>query len=186
MSPLLRNAERFGRPGPSTGSYRWRMFEHMRNYERPLGRIASWLRPGGALFVHLFCHRRYCYFFEDDGRNDWMARNSFTGGMMPSVDRPFIGDILAQHPCLCVPRFADGVRPRGCPGSIIKVQRLRFDPGRAVCRQVVILQPPITPGLPSATPVSAAASARSLEGSCSAGACASATADRPRSRTACT
>ena len=25
------------------------MFEHMRNYERLLGRIASWLRPGGAL-----------------------------------------------------------------------------------------------------------------------------------------
>ena len=58
--------------------------------------------------------------------------------------RPFIGDILAQRPCLCAPRIADGVRPRGCPGSVIEVQRLRPESGRAVCRQMVILQPPIT------------------------------------------
>ena len=57
--------------------------------------------------------------------------------------RPFIGDILAQRRCLCAPRIADGVRPRGCPGSVIEVQRLRFQSGRAVCCQVVILQPPI-------------------------------------------
>ena len=62
------------------------MFEHMRNYERLLGRIASWLGPRGALFAHVFCHRRYSYFFEADGGTDWMARYFFTGGMMPSAD----------------------------------------------------------------------------------------------------
>ena len=62
------------------------MFEHMRNLEALLGRIASWLRPDGRLFVHVFRHRSYAYFFEVDNDNDWMARYFFTGGYMPSDD----------------------------------------------------------------------------------------------------
>lgn len=61
------------------------MFEHMRNYEQLLRRIAGWLRPGGALFVHVFAHRRHAYPFENAGRSDWMAREFFTGGLMPSA-----------------------------------------------------------------------------------------------------
>ena len=61
------------------------MFEHMRNYELLLARIAAWLRPGGALFVHVFAHHRYAYPFEDAGGSDWMAREFFTGGLMPSA-----------------------------------------------------------------------------------------------------
>jgi cyclopropane-fatty-acyl-phospholipid synthase len=57
----------------------------MRNYELLLRRIAGWLRPDGALFVHVFAHRRHAYPFEDAGRADWMAREFFTGGLMPST-----------------------------------------------------------------------------------------------------
>lgn len=62
------------------------MFEHMRNYERLLGNIAAWLRPGGKLFVHIFCHRELMYPFETDGDDNWMGRYFFTGGLMPAAD----------------------------------------------------------------------------------------------------
>ena len=60
------------------------MFEHMRNYEVLLSRIARWLEPDGRLFVHVFVHRQYAYPYDDRGPGDWMARHFFTGGQMPS------------------------------------------------------------------------------------------------------
>lgn len=76
---------------PKPGSYdrvvSIEMFEHMRNYRELMRRIASWLKPGGKLFVHLFCHKDTAYPYLDSGApEDWMTRHFFAGGMMPSDD----------------------------------------------------------------------------------------------------
>ena len=60
------------------------MFEHMRNWPRLLARVASWMRPDARFFLHVFSHRDVAYPFAAAGETDWMARNFFTGGLMPS------------------------------------------------------------------------------------------------------
>ncbi|MEN9022383.1 MAG: cyclopropane-fatty-acyl-phospholipid synthase family protein [Verrucomicrobiales bacterium] len=62
------------------------MFEHMKNYAELLRRIATWIVPGGQLFVHIFTHRVAAYHYEIESEDDWMAKYFFTGGQMPSHD----------------------------------------------------------------------------------------------------
>jgi cyclopropane-fatty-acyl-phospholipid synthase len=77
------------------------MFEHMRNWPDLFGRVRRWLIPGGRFFLHVFVHRATPYLFEDRGPADWMSRQFFTGGMMPSDGLP----LACQDHLACVARW---------------------------------------------------------------------------------
>ncbi|MFY9255771.1 MAG: class I SAM-dependent methyltransferase [Fuerstiella sp.] len=62
------------------------MFEHVRNHGKLMERIAGWLKANGKLFVHIFCHDRETYLFEDQEASNWMTRHFFSGGIMPGRD----------------------------------------------------------------------------------------------------
>ena len=62
------------------------MFEHMKNYQRLLRRIAALLKPEGKLFVHVFSHREFTWEYDADDPAQWMAQTFFSGGTMPSDD----------------------------------------------------------------------------------------------------
>lgn len=64
------------------------MFEHMRNWPRLYDNINRWLKDDGLFFKHIFVNRSVPYLFLDKDEDDWMSRNFFSGGMMPSDDLP--------------------------------------------------------------------------------------------------
>jgi cyclopropane-fatty-acyl-phospholipid synthase len=76
----------FDAPGTFDRVVSVEMFEHMRNWQALLARIARWLTADGRLFLHIFTHRRYAYPYEVRHGSDWMAAHFFRGGIMPSDD----------------------------------------------------------------------------------------------------
>ncbi len=65
------------------------MFEHMSNWRELLARARSWLKPDGALFLHVFTSKQHSYRFNHAAdADDWIGKYFFTGGIMPAQDLP--------------------------------------------------------------------------------------------------
>lgn len=60
------------------------MLEHMKNYQKLLQRVATWMKPEALLFIHIFAHKEFAYHFEVRGDDDWLSKYFFTGGTMPA------------------------------------------------------------------------------------------------------
>ena len=63
------------------------MMEHVKNYQLLLRRVASWMRPGGLMFVHIFTHAHTPFHYVR-GRGQDAHRGGGVGCKAPS------------HPCL--------------------------------------------------------------------------------------
>lgn len=96
---LTADMNRFQAPAQYDRIVSVEMFEHMRNYQELLARVASWMKPDARLFIHIFCHRKYAYEFETGGEHNWMGRYFFTGGIMPSFDifQHFTGHVSVEE-----------------------------------------------------------------------------------------
>ncbi|MBS2040007.1 class I SAM-dependent methyltransferase [bacterium] len=66
------------------------MLEHVRNYQKVFALLRQALKPDGEMFLHVFAHREFAYTFDPRGQGgpagDWMEREFFSGGTMPSLD----------------------------------------------------------------------------------------------------
>ena len=66
------------------------MLEHVRNYAEVFRLLESALKINGRLFLHVFAHRQFAYTFDVSDEkglgSNWMQKEFFSGGMMPSLD----------------------------------------------------------------------------------------------------
>ena len=99
LTTLTADVNDFQPPGVFDRVVSVELFEHLRNYELLLERISRWLTPEGRLFVHVFCHRKLMYPFDDHGPANWMGREFFAGGLMPASDTlpEFQGDLRLER-----------------------------------------------------------------------------------------
>ena len=86
LTVLTADMNEFNAPGRYDRVVSVEMFEHMRNWPALFRRVRGWLHPQGRFFMHVFVHRSTPYAFVARDDSDWMSRNFFSGGMMPSDD----------------------------------------------------------------------------------------------------
>jgi len=86
VAVVTQNFETFNPPGTYDRIVSVEMFEHLRNWEVALSRVAGWLRADGGFFAHVFVHKALPYIYEPGGEEDWMGNHFFSGGLMPSED----------------------------------------------------------------------------------------------------
>ena len=60
------------------------LFERVMNWRKLLTRVRSWLAPEGRFLMHVCTHRAGSHLFDRADREQWIAQQVFTGGVMPS------------------------------------------------------------------------------------------------------
>ncbi|KAL5972708.1 hypothetical protein ACLOJK_039513 [Asimina triloba] len=66
------------------------LFEHMKNYELLLKKIAKWMKQDGLLFIEHICHKTFAYHYEPIDKDDWYTEYVFPAGTMVIPSASFL------------------------------------------------------------------------------------------------
>lgn len=116
------------------------MFEHLRNWRKMFQKISGWLSRDGRFWMHIFCHRFAAYAYETRGSDNWMGRNFFADGIMPSRDLPhrfqdhlqlvrtwdWDGRHYQKTARAWLERFDHNIPKHNCPFDPTEIQRWRI------------------------------------------------------------
>jgi len=72
------------------------MMEHVKNYQLLLRRVASWMRPGGKMFVHIFTHTHTPFHYVSLGGVFFVAWDALTAHITPPI--LFVANFLLPPP----------------------------------------------------------------------------------------
>lgn len=62
------------------------LFGLIRNYAKFMEEASRLLDTGGKLFLHVLCHKKFAYVYDETDKRDWLAKHFFGGQVVPNEE----------------------------------------------------------------------------------------------------
>lgn len=77
------------------------LLQHMKNYQKLLRNVSSWLKPDGLLFIHIFVHKSIPYHFEVCGFMLALKMQFWLRVQCPVIEPTYYGTYYVLHLLSC-------------------------------------------------------------------------------------